>query len=157
MSSEGTHGCSREVTTHVRPNERPGHLRDQETEVFPDLVKGQRLIIDGRVDAEATGVWAAQTADHGHDLDGRGLGDGWLDELPALFDSRELHRLHGRAELPLDRPVRGAIAQHLLDDLFARKAEGIVEIPRRVLGVAACMGAPNTVTAPRWRYRLLMA
>src|SRR5882724_3023984 len=115
----------------------PLQLAEQEAEIGADLLEGQRLIVDDRIDAEAAGVGASHAADHRHDLEGRRLGDGLFDEPPALREARQLGRLAQGADLAPDRPVRGAIVQHVGDRVLVGEAQHIVEVAGGVLRVAA--------------------
>jgi hypothetical protein len=99
----------------VPAHDRIFHSGHQELQIVAQLDEAEWLVIDGGIDAEAAGVGTAEAADHRYDLDGGGLLQRCLDELPPLGQVRHLQRLPGGGEVPAYRPVLVALAADLGD------------------------------------------
>ena len=120
-------------------DDRVLHLLADEGEIGLQGAEIERLIGDGRVDAEAAAIGAAEAADHRHELDRARLLHQRLDIFPALAKVRYLARLGGGGEASAERAVRRRLAQDLGDLAAAGQPEHIVEMARRILGIAARM------------------
>jgi hypothetical protein len=127
----------------VPTDDRVFHFGQQKGQIVPELLEAERLVIHGRIDAEAAGVGAAQTPDHRHNLDRRGLPKRGLDELPPLLQRRQVDRLRGGRQIPANRPVRRTILQHVGHHAAIGEAEHVIEVLARILGVTARVGPPQ--------------
>src|SRR6185436_16295468 len=113
------------------------------SKIFLDHVEVQRLIRYYRINAEAAGIRAPEASDHRDHFYEWRFSKGRFDKFPALSNSREFHWLTRRRNAHSDRPMSGAILQHIAHRLFVGEAQNIVEILERVLGVAPCVGASD--------------
>src|SRR5581483_3068907 len=107
----------------VPADARPFHVGEEEPQIVADLIGLERLVVDGRVDAEAAGVWAAKAREHRDDLDRRRFLERLGDVLPPLADTRQLARLLARVELQADGPVLLAAGQNVENGLLVGEAE----------------------------------
>jgi hypothetical protein len=121
----------------VPGNDRTWDLAQQKREVLGHLPEAQRLVIDCRVDAERAGIRAAETGDHGNDLDRGRLRERRFHELPAGREARQLERLPGGAHAAANRPVGCAFRQDFVDHGAIGETEDVVEVALGVLGIAA--------------------
>src|SRR5213594_941220 len=80
------------VETHaevrvVPADDRPAKALEQEAQILFEDFEFQRLVVNGRIDAEAACIRTAETAKHGHDLEKGSFLEDRLDEGPAFADS----------------------------------------------------------------------
>ncbi len=112
------------------------HLAEQEPQIVAQLVEAQRLVVHHGVDAEAARVGTPEAADQGDHFDGRGLGEGGLDELPPFCDGGEFCRLVVGGQVNPQRSMGLAVRQNVADDLPVGISGDVVEILDGVVRIA---------------------